>query len=54
MTLEHAAEEADLEEVQNEQLLRGNLEILEHIARLEHKIIDLETRILDRLETRPS
>jgi uncharacterized membrane protein len=54
MTLEHAAEEADFEEVQNEQLLRGNLEILEHIDRLEHKIIDLETRILDRLETHPS
>jgi uncharacterized membrane protein len=54
LTLEHASEEADFEEVQNEQLLRGNLEILEHIDRLEHKIIDLETRILDRLETHPS
>jgi len=52
MTLEHAAEEADLEEVQNEQLLRGNLEILEHVDRLEHQIIDLEKRILDRLEQR--
>jgi uncharacterized membrane protein len=54
MTLEHAAEEADLEEVQNEQLLRGNLEILEHVDRLEHQIIDLEKRILDRLEQRGS
>jgi uncharacterized membrane protein len=53
MTLEHAAEEADLEEVQNEQLLRGNLEILEHVDRLEHQIIDLEKRILDRLEQGP-
>ena len=53
MTLEHASEEADFEEVQNEQLLRGNREILEHIDRLEHKIIDLETRILDRLEKGP-
>jgi uncharacterized membrane protein len=53
MTLEHAAEEADLEEVQNEQLLRGNLEILEHVDRLEHQIIELEKRILDRLEQRP-
>jgi uncharacterized membrane protein len=53
MTLEHAAEEADLEEIQNEQLLRGNLEILEHVDRLEHQIIDLEKRILDRLEQRP-
>lgn len=53
MTLEHASEEADLEEVQNEQLLRGNLEILEHVDRLEHQIIELEKRILDRLEQRP-
>jgi uncharacterized membrane protein len=53
MTLEHAAEEADLEEVQNEQLLRGNLEILEHVDRLEHQIIELEKRILDSLEQRP-
>jgi uncharacterized membrane protein len=53
LTLEHAAEEADLEEVQNEQLLRGNLEILEHVDRLEHQIIELEKGILDRLEQRP-
>jgi uncharacterized membrane protein len=52
MTLEHAAEEADLEEVQNEQLLRGNLEILEHVDRLEHQILDLETRIVKLLEER--
>ncbi len=52
MTLEHAAEEADLEEVQNEQLLRGNLEILEHVDRLEHQILDLEERIVKRLEGR--
>ena len=52
MTLEHAAEEADLEEVQNEQLLRGNLEILEHVDRLEHQILDLETRIVKLLEAR--
>ena len=54
MTLEHAAEEADFEEVQNEQLLRGNLEILEQVDRLEHQIIELEKRILDRLEQRGS
>jgi uncharacterized membrane protein len=52
MTLEHAAEEADFEEVQNEQLLRGNREIIECVARLEQQIIDLETRILRRLEER--
>jgi uncharacterized membrane protein len=52
MTLEHAAEEADFEEVQNEQLLRGNREILEHMDRVEHQILDLENRIMDRLEGR--
>ena len=54
MTLEHAAEEADFEEVQNEQLLRGSREILDHVDRLEHQVIELEKRILDRLESRPS
>lgn len=54
MTLEHAAEEADFEEVQNEQLLRGNREILEHVDRLEHKVLDLEERIMKRLEDRPT
>ena len=54
MTLEHAAEEADFEEVQNEQLLRGNREILEHVDRLEHHVIELEKRILDRLGDRAS
>lgn len=54
MTLEHASEEADFEEIQNEQLLRGNREILEHVDRLEHQIIDLEKRILDRLGNRPT
>ncbi len=50
LTLEHASEEADFEEVQNEQLLRGNREILDHVDRLEHQIINLEKRILERLE----
>jgi uncharacterized membrane protein len=50
MTLEHAAEEADFEEVQNEQLLRAGREILEHVDRLEHQILELETRITKRLE----
>jgi uncharacterized membrane protein len=54
LTLEHAAEEADFEERQNEQLLRGNHEILDHVDRLEHQIIDLEKRILERLEHRPN
>ncbi len=54
LTLEHAAEEADFEEVQNEQLLRGNREILEHVDRLEHQILDLEKRIMERLERQRS
>ncbi len=54
LTLEHAAEEADIEEMQNEQLLRGTHEILDHVDRLEHQIIDLEKRILERLEHRPN
>jgi len=49
MTLEHAAGETDVAEQQNEQLLRGNAEILDRIERLEHLILELESRILDRL-----
>jgi uncharacterized membrane protein len=49
LTLEHAADEADIEERQNEQLLKGNTEILKHIEQLEARILDLETRILERL-----
>jgi uncharacterized membrane protein len=52
MTLEHAAEEADFEEVQNEQLLRAGREILDHVDRLEHQILELETKIMKRLEER--
>ena len=54
LTLEHAAEEGDIEEAQNEQLLLGNREILQHIGRVEHQILDLETRIMKRLEELPS
>jgi len=49
MTLEHAAGETDVAEQQNEQLLRGNAEILDRIDRLEHLILELESRILERL-----
>ena len=52
MTLEHAAEEADLEEAQNEQLLRDNREILQHVDRLEHQILEVEERIMKRLDQR--
>ena len=46
LTLEHAATEADLEERQNDDLLRGNREILEHVQALEVRILELEQRII--------
>jgi uncharacterized membrane protein len=53
MTLEHAAEEGDIEEAQNERLLRGNTEILKHVQGLEERILQLEQRIISVLD-RPS
>ncbi len=50
LTLEHAASEADIEDAQNERLLEGNRKILEHVDALEHRILDLETSILGRLD----
>jgi uncharacterized membrane protein len=52
MTLEHAAAEADIEAEQNERLLNGNTEILKRIEGLEKQILDLEKRIVDRLDNR--
>lgn len=49
LTLEHAASEADVEEQQNEQLLRGNTEILERVQGLEEQILAVEKRIIERL-----
>ena len=49
MTLEHAAAETDVEEQQNEQLLRGNTEILRRVEGLEHQILELERKVLARL-----
>lgn len=46
LTLEHAAAEADVEERQNEDLLRGNREILEHVQALDERILELEKRII--------
>jgi uncharacterized membrane protein len=46
LTLEHAASEADVEEKQNERLLHGNTEILEHVQALEERILQLEQRIV--------
>ena len=53
LTLEHAAKEADVEEKQNVDLLRGNREILEHVQALEERILQLEQRIVSGL-TLPS
>lgn len=53
MTLEHAAEEADIEDEQNERLLNGNREILDRVVRLEETILSLERQIkvaVDRLD----
>ena len=50
LTLEHAASEADLEEKQNVRLLRGNIEILEHVVALEKQILQLEERIMAKLK----
>jgi uncharacterized membrane protein len=46
MTLEHAAAEADIEDVQNLQLLEGNVEILKQVEGLEQRILELEKSIL--------
>jgi uncharacterized membrane protein len=57
MTLEHAADEADIEEKQNIELLQGNKaisesnrQILEQIEGLEQRILALEKNILARLD----
>jgi uncharacterized membrane protein len=52
MTLEHTAAEADIEDAQNRQLLEADTEILQRIERLEDRILQLETRILERLDAR--
>jgi uncharacterized membrane protein len=54
LTLEHAAKEADVEEKQNVDLLKGSREILEHVQALEEKILELEKRIVSWIETPPS
>lgn len=53
MTLEHAATQSDVEEVQNEQLLKGNRQILQRVETLEESILALERQIktaVDRLD----
>ena len=54
LTLEHAAAEADIEEKQNERLLHGDRQILDHVAKLEARIMEMETSILASIQgTRP-
>jgi uncharacterized membrane protein len=50
MTLEHAADQSDVEERQNERLLSGNTEILKKVEALEERILELEQHILAALE----
>jgi len=50
MTLEHAAAEADIEDDQNRQLLKGNVEILKRVESLEQRILELETKILASIQ----
>lgn len=52
LTLEHAAAKTDVEESQNDELLKGNSEILKHVEALEAQILDLEKRIMERLDAR--
>jgi uncharacterized membrane protein len=52
LTLEHAADEGDIEEEQNERLLKGNTEILKRVEGLEQRILELEKKIIDRLDQR--
>jgi len=52
LTLEHTANEADIEERQNRELLTGNTKILEQVAALEQRILLLETNILARIDAR--
>lgn len=51
LTLEPAASEADIEDAQNIEPLEGNRQILEHVDALEHRILQLETSILARLDS---
>ena len=50
MTLEHTAAEADKEDRQNLELLKGNQQILERVEALEQRILQLESNILGRLD----
>ncbi len=49
LTLEHAADKTDVEEKQNDELLRVNTEILSRVVALEEQILVLEQRIVGLL-----
>ena len=49
MTLEHAAEAADLGDRQNRELIEADKEILQRIEALEQHILQLEKTILERI-----
>ena len=51
LTLEHTASQSDVEERQNERLLRGNTEILKRVESLEQRILVMERRIVALLDT---
>ncbi len=50
LTLEHAAEETDIEDAQNRQLIDGNVEILRRVEGLEKQILELEKKILAAID----
>lgn len=51
LTLEHAANQSDVEEKQNEELLRDGKETLERVAALEQRILALEENILKEIRS---
>jgi len=50
MTLEHAAEEAEVGDRQNREILEGNRQILERVEGLEKRILEMEKTIVGRLD----
>jgi uncharacterized membrane protein len=50
LTLEHTAGKADLEDDQNRQLLKSGTEILHRVEGLEQQILELEKKVIDRLD----
>jgi uncharacterized membrane protein len=51
LTLEHAANQSDVEEKQNEELLHDGKETLERVAALEQRILELEENILKEIRS---